>query len=98
VSEDRIADVAWTHDGRLLLAAGDTGQLHVVDTSRCQAQSPRLTSDTAFSQIEVLPDGRTVVLAGSTVKCFDLERGVVRSQLPAGVGQQAATYMVPDPA
>jgi WD40 repeat protein len=95
-TNDRLADLSWSEDGGLLLAAGSG--LHVVDADTWQATAPELASDSPRNQIELLPDGRTVVLAGWTFRLFDLERGVVRNGLPAGVGNpQAGTFMVPDP-
>jgi DNA-binding SARP family transcriptional activator/WD40 repeat protein len=94
---DRPVDLAWSPDGGLLLRAGEGGALDVVDTATWRARAQALTSDGLTTQIDLLPDGHTVVLAGSNLRLLDLDRGVVRSLLPAGVGQQAATYVVPDP-
>ena len=98
--DDRLADLSWSQDGGQLLAAGEGGGLHVVDTDTWQASAPPLASDAARLQIEWLPDGRTVALtgAGTTVRLFDVERSVARSGLPAALGNLVTpSFMVPDP-
>ena len=100
-SVDRPADLSWSADGTLLLAAGQAGPLHVVDTATWEARAPAFAADTARLQIEWLPDGHTVVVTGAstTARLFDVERSVARAGLPAAVGDlQATTYLVPDPA
>jgi DNA-binding SARP family transcriptional activator/WD40 repeat protein len=91
-------DLSWSPDGGLLLVASGGGDLSVVDTATWEAQASKVAAFGPPVQIELLPDGRTVVLAGWTFTLFDLERGVVRNALPAGIGNlQAGTFMVPDP-
>jgi hypothetical protein len=99
-SVDRLADLSWSADGALLLAAGQAGQLHVVDTATWEARAPAFNVDAPRLQIEWLPDGHTVVVtgAGTTARLFDVERSVARNGLPAAAGDlQATTYLVPDP-
>lgn len=100
-TDDRLWDLAWSADGDLLLAGGEGGNLHVVDTATWQARRSALASDAPRLQIEWLPDRRTAVLSagGTTIRLFDVVRGVVRtSPLPASVqGELTYTFMVPDP-
>ncbi|MGY1608919.1 nSTAND1 domain-containing NTPase [Geodermatophilus sp. SYSU D00700] len=94
----RARDFAWSPDGGSLLVASEGGDLNVVDTTTWEAQATTLDAFGPPMQVELLPDGRTAVIAAWTFTVFDLERGVVRNELPAGAGNlQASTFMVPDP-
>ncbi len=100
VSTDRLADLSWSADGTVLLAAGKAGPLHVVDTTTWEARAPTFDADAARLQVEWLPDGHTVVVTGAstTARLFDVERSVARTGLPAAAGDlQAGTHVVPDP-
>jgi WD40 repeat protein len=100
VAEDRLADLLWSDDGTLLLAVGESGPVHVVDTATGEARAPAFAADAPRQQIEWLPDRRTVALTGggATVRLFDVGGSVARTGLPAAVGGVVTgTFMVPDP-
>ena len=93
----RIADLSWSDDGGLLLAAGEG--FNVIDTATWQASAPPFASDAARQQIEWLPDRRTVALTGGgvTARLFDVYGSVARTGLPTTVGNLVTgTFMVPD--
>ena len=97
---DRLIDVSFSPDGRLLAGAGIWGALHVVDTATWEVREPVLITENPLLQVEWLDDRTVVVTAlNGTVSVFDAERVLVRAPpLPASAGGDSGyTKLVPDP-
>ena len=56
--------VAFSHDGRLLIAAGDDGRLRVWETATGRPVTPPLSGRLPIQVAAFAPDGRSVVAAG----------------------------------
>jgi DNA-binding beta-propeller fold protein YncE len=101
VGFDRLVDVAFSPDGRLLAGAGINGGLHIIDTRTWDAREPVLMRDSSLLQVEWLPDNRTVVVAADdgSISLFDAERLLARAgPLPASAGGEwGFTKVLPDP-
>jgi WD40 repeat protein len=89
---DAVPDVSFAPGGRRLAVTAGTGSLAVVDVQSGIASTEPVPFGADFVQVEWLPDGRTVALAGSagTVLLFDTERSQLRVP-PLTVGDPAGT-------
>ena len=101
-TDDRVGDLSFSPDGRLLAGGGQFGLVHVFDTATWKyASGPATAHDAPMLQLEWLPDGRTVVTTGAdgTVSLFDVERGLVRARPLRGSGEPREGYahLVPGP-
>ena len=97
---DRVIDVSFSPDGRLLAGAGIWGALHVVDTATWDVREPVLIGENPLLQVEWLDNRNAVVTAlDGTVSMFDTERALVRAPpLPASDGGvRGYTKLVPAP-
>jgi WD40 repeat protein len=99
-SDDLVYDLAFSPDGRLLAAAGDRGDLHLLDVvTGAPARDPVPVHGGEVLQVEWLADGRTIATAGidGTVALYDVDRGLLRGRpLPATAsGGPAYAHLVP---
>ena len=100
--DDRVGDLVFSPDGRLLAAGGQQGLLHLIDTEAWeQVAEPVGMQNGGLLQIEWLDDGRTVVASGmiGTVSLFDVDRGVIRGRPLRGSAEPGEGYahLVPGP-
>jgi WD40 repeat protein len=83
---DQPLDVSFSPDGKLLASGGAQGNLAVIDVSSGRIlRAPDRVHNGQLTQVEWLPDSRTVVTTGmdGRVSLYDAERGLARVTLPA---------------
>jgi WD40 repeat protein len=98
-SSDPVVALAFSPDGRLLIAGGRSGSLYLIDTDSWEpTRGPTTVHEESVLQVAWL-DNRTVVSSGidATVRLFDAERGLVRARPLRAVTDPgtAETWFVP---
>ena len=84
--DDQPYDVAFSHDGTKLATGGARGTVSVfeVASGRLLHSADRVHNG-QLTHVEWLPDGRTIVTAGTDgkISLYDAQRGLVRVAMPA---------------
>jgi WD40 repeat protein len=94
-TDDRIGDLSFSDDGRLLAGGGGDGLVHVFDTVTWEYGTPPVAvQDDRVLQVEWLPGSRTVVTSGANgkVSLFDVERGQLRARPLRASGEPVEGY------
>jgi WD40 repeat protein/beta-lactamase regulating signal transducer with metallopeptidase domain len=97
VERPRIKSICFSPDGRLLLAGGEDGNVHIWDVES-GSDVRQLTGRNAIQTIAISPDGKSVVAGGfdGTVQAFDLATGRVLFQITAHNGWVLRVAYSPD--
>jgi hypothetical protein len=101
-TDDRLFDLAFSRDGRLLAGGGELGLLHLFDTASWEpVREPAAVHEAAVLQVEWVAGGRTVATTDmdGAVAVYDAERGLVRGRSLRGSGEpkEGYAFLVPGP-